>query len=318
MARLIRWKFPLHGQPTEGTVRLRSAGGSGNRYPEGTRVEFNRVSGHRNAVHTTCPGDALYAQLPDLRRSVEKIAYAKGGATYTVNPDGTQRQRVSSDGADGDPALSPLGTKIAFERTRSGDRDIWSMKSDGSGQKQLTSNSTLDAHPTWSPGGTKLLFLRDLSGNWDIHTMNPDGSGLTRLTKASYRDYAPAWSGSGKIAFARSVGGNHDIYTIGADGRGLRRVTSRSTKDTSPSWSPGSTKIAFVRSGDIYTVSPDGSDLARLTTSGGLDPSWASNGTKIAFSRGASGDREVYLMNADGTGLQKITTESADSRNPDW
>ena len=318
MARLIRWKLPLHGQPTEGSVRLKSAGGEGNRHPAGRLVNFDRVSGHRNAVHTTCPGDALYAQLPDLRRLVEKIAYAGGGATYTVNPDGTQRRRVSSSGADGDPALSPLGTKIAFERTRGADRDIWSMNADGSGQRQLTSNPTLDAHPSWSPGGTKLLFIRDLSGNLDIHTMNPDGSGAARLTKASGRDYAPAWSRSGRIAFVREAGGNDDIYTMSPDGSGLRRVTSRSAKDTSPSWSPGSTKIAFVRSGNIYTVNPDGSALRRLTTSGGLDPSWASNGAKIAFSRGASGEREVYLMNADGSGLQRVTTESADARDPDW
>ena len=318
MARLIRWKLPLHGQPTEGSVRLKSAGGEGNRHPTGKLVSFNRVSGHRNAVHTTCPGGALYAQLPDLRRLVEKISYASGGATYTVNPDGSQRQRVSSDGADGDPALSPLGTRIAFERTRSADRNIWSMNSDGTGQKQLTSNPTLDAHPTWSPGGTKLLFMRDVSGNWDIHMMNPDGSGLARLTRSSDRDYAPAWSRSGRIAFVRKAGGNHDIYTMGADGSGLKRVTSRSAEDTSPSWSPGSTKIAFVRSGNIYTVSPDGSALRRLTSSGGVDPSWASNGAKIAFSRGTSGDREVYLMNADGTGLRRITAESTDARSPDW
>jgi hypothetical protein len=318
MAKLIRWKLPLHGQPTEGTATLTSAGGSGNRYPSGTQVKFNRVSGHRDGVSTTCPGDALYAQLPDLRRLVEKIAYGSGGSTYTVNPDGTQRKLVSSDGADGDPALSPPGTKIAFERTRSADRDIWSMNADGSGQRQLTFNSTLDGDPAWSPDGGKVAFMRDLAGNWDIHTMNADGSGLTRVTERSYADYEPAWSGSGKIAFVRNVDGNHDIYTVNPDGSGLKRVTSNSAKDTSPSWSPGSSKIAFVRSGDIYTVNPDSSGLKRLTTSGGLDPSWASNGTQIAFSKGAAGDREVYLMNMDGTGVKKITSETADARDPDW
>ena len=70
MARLIRWKLPIHGQPTAGTVTLTSAGGSANRYPRGAEVEFERVSGHRDAGKTACPGDALYAQLPDLRARV--------------------------------------------------------------------------------------------------------------------------------------------------------------------------------------------------------------------------------------------------------
>jgi hypothetical protein len=67
MAALIRWKLPLHGQPTTGSVTLTSAGGASNRYPAGSQVALDRVPGHRDGNATACPGDALYAQLPDLR-----------------------------------------------------------------------------------------------------------------------------------------------------------------------------------------------------------------------------------------------------------
>ena len=67
MAALIRWKLPLHGQPTSGRVTLTSAGGASNRYSAGTPVTLERVPGHRDGNQTACPGDALYAQLPDLR-----------------------------------------------------------------------------------------------------------------------------------------------------------------------------------------------------------------------------------------------------------
>ena len=50
-----------------GTVTVISAGGSTNRYPAGTPVTFERISGHRDGDATACPGDALYAQLPQLR-----------------------------------------------------------------------------------------------------------------------------------------------------------------------------------------------------------------------------------------------------------
>jgi hypothetical protein len=78
MARLIRWKLPLHGHPTSGTAVLKSAGGGTNRYAAGSSVRVPRVLGHRDTNATECPGSALYAQLGDLRSLV-------GGVT----PQGT-------------------------------------------------------------------------------------------------------------------------------------------------------------------------------------------------------------------------------------
>ena len=72
-ASLIRWKLPLHGAPTQGTVTLTSGGGSLNRYKAGTPVTLDRISGHRDGDSTECPGDALYAQLPTLRSLVGNV-----------------------------------------------------------------------------------------------------------------------------------------------------------------------------------------------------------------------------------------------------
>jgi hypothetical protein len=76
MARLIRWKLPIHGAATSGRVTLVSAGGSANRYPAGARVSVERVLGHRDTNHTSCPGEAGYAQLPQLRAMVQGAAIA--------------------------------------------------------------------------------------------------------------------------------------------------------------------------------------------------------------------------------------------------
>ena len=73
MANLIRWKLPVEGAPTAGTVRVTSAGGSTNRWPAGTSVTLNRISGHRDGNKTECPGAALYAQLPELRQLVGDV-----------------------------------------------------------------------------------------------------------------------------------------------------------------------------------------------------------------------------------------------------
>jgi N-acetylmuramoyl-L-alanine amidase len=69
-ATYIRWKLTVHGQPLSGPVTLTSAGGSASRYPAGTKVTVDRVLGHRDTGRTECPGDALYAQLDEIRSLV--------------------------------------------------------------------------------------------------------------------------------------------------------------------------------------------------------------------------------------------------------
>jgi len=79
MARLIRWKLPLHGVPTSGSATLVSAGGDTNRFGSGRSVRLRRVAGHRDTNATSCPGDALYAQLPELRARVGDVSPAGAG-----------------------------------------------------------------------------------------------------------------------------------------------------------------------------------------------------------------------------------------------
>ncbi|HVL30880.1 MAG TPA: N-acetylmuramoyl-L-alanine amidase [Solirubrobacteraceae bacterium] len=75
-AHLLAWKLPLHGAPVDGLVTVTSAGGPSNRYPVGTAVTFERIAGHRDADATACPGDALFAELPEIRRQAAALAPA--------------------------------------------------------------------------------------------------------------------------------------------------------------------------------------------------------------------------------------------------
>jgi hypothetical protein len=84
-ATYIRWKLGVHGEPVSGPVTLTSAGGSASRYPAGTRVTLERVSGHRDTGRTSCPGDTLYTQLPEIRAMVEAGApFATSAARVTA------------------------------------------------------------------------------------------------------------------------------------------------------------------------------------------------------------------------------------------
>ncbi|HEX6460169.1 MAG TPA: N-acetylmuramoyl-L-alanine amidase [Thermoleophilaceae bacterium] len=73
LARLLAWKLSLNGIPAVGTVLEKSGGGIFTAYPKGAPVTLNRISGHRDADQTACPGNALYRQLPALRQQVAQL-----------------------------------------------------------------------------------------------------------------------------------------------------------------------------------------------------------------------------------------------------
>ncbi|WP_086929632.1 S41 family peptidase [Agarilytica rhodophyticola] len=67
--------------------------------------------------------------------------------------------------------------------------------------------------------------------------------------------------------------------------------------------------VTFVYGGDIYISSTKGGLATKLTSDEGseLFPKFSPDGKKIAFSAEYSGNRQVYVMNADGSDLTQLT-----------
>ena len=58
-----------------------------------------------------------------------------------IRPDGSSLKELTfSRGFDGDPAWNDDGTKIAFETSRNGKLDLYSINSDGTGETRLTTS----------------------------------------------------------------------------------------------------------------------------------------------------------------------------------
>jgi len=67
--------------------------------------------------------------------------------------------------------------------------------------------------------------------------------------------------------------------------------------------------VVFVYAGDIYTATIDGTQITKLTSHEGLElfPKFSPDGSKIAFSGEYSGNRQVFVMNLDGSDLTQLT-----------
>jgi hypothetical protein len=91
LAKLIAWKLSLSYANPRGQTTLTAAAFSGSRYPTGTKVTFNVISGHRDADLTACPGNAGYAILPSLRQTVAQLM-----AAGLVTPSATVTPRTKA------------------------------------------------------------------------------------------------------------------------------------------------------------------------------------------------------------------------------
>jgi len=211
-----------------------------------------------------------------------RIAYVAQGGTWSVNADGTDKQPIAPDAYT--PAWSPSHTSIAVASARPGG-DISVVSS--SGVRTLLTSGSQDISPTWSPTGTRLAFARD----------------------------------------------SNSIWVINRDGTNLRRIVTSGCITSDPAWSSNGTHIAFWSSRDhcspatgqyeLYVVKTDGSNLTRIGTAPNSGaPAFSPDGTTIAFSSDKNGnsiyDRDIYTVQIDGSGEQRLTTASGDDFDPTW
>jgi TolB protein len=75
--------------------------------------------------------------------------------------------------------------------------------------------------------------------------------------------------------------------------------------------------LAFTRGGDVFTIRADGTGARPLLRRASL-PSWSPDGTRLAFVSRRSGDEEIYVANADGSGVRRLTRSPGPDLWPAW
>ena len=195
--------------------------------------------------------------------------------------------------------------------------------------------------PSWSQDSNRVTYVSDRDGNLEIYVSNIDGSNPVNISNNSADDGWAVWSPtSEKIAFLSTRGGNTDVYVTNSDGSNVLNLTNTPEhNETGISWSPDGTTLAYIswtvktiispyKIGDekLMIVNVNGSNKVEISVAVGTDldiaPEWSHDGTRIAFTSDKDTDvsrnLDIYIINKDGTGLRRFTTQDAQDYYPTW
>ena len=234
--------------------------------------------------------------------------------------------------------LSPDAQQVAFVKGRS----IYKMNADGSGMTKLTKSPgeyiSGGSKLVWSPDGTKIAFLLGAYPKQQIYTINADGSNLKNLTNNPQNEVYNVklfWSpDSSRIAYCYNkpgdfAGEQQDLYLLDINRGTAKNLTQKPRNYDELSWSPDDQLIAFVagefNNQKLYTINADGDQLnqlaPRLQPSGISELAWSYDSQQIAFifNEIPGDNRNLYVINRDGSGLTKLTNDKdLNASTPVW
>jgi Tol biopolymer transport system component len=228
------------------------------------------------------------------------------------------------------PDAFPVGSKIAFVATPSGNPDLFLANNDGSQPQQLSFSQDADLDPSFSGDRRELVWSSNRGGIFAIYRMWVAGSRIVRLTFGTLPATQPSFSPDGqRIAFVRWTGrATSVISVIDRDGTGEVRLSPDGGQAFGVSWSPDGSQLAFGSSHVntsipiLYRMGSHGGPLTPLTQANGANypvgrSSWSPDGSQIAYATNiANHGLGITLMDTQGQNLRELT--HANDSDPTW
>lgn len=230
-----------------------------------------------------------------------------------------------------------FSTRLTFvgRRQKGLQKQIFVSDFDGSNAIAISSGKAPALSPSWSRDGRYVTYTSFEDGNPDLFIYELATGKRRKLSGRKGINSGANWAANNKIiAFTGSEEGDADIHIIKPDGSGSRAVLRGSGLDVDPTFSPNGRWMAFVsgRFGNphifIAELKWEGDTSfrvlsdKRLTFAGWYNatPAWTPESDKIAF---AGFDKDInrfdlFLMNPDGTQLERLTIRTGNNERPSF
>ncbi len=228
-------------------------------------------------------------------------------------------------------------SKIVFvgREQKKSDKQIFISDFDGTNLEQITREKSPHLSPVWSPDGKFITYTSYEEGNPDLYIYELSSKKKRKLSGRKGINSGSNWSPAGDlIVFTGSDDGDADIFTLLPSGSGLKKLIRGSGLDVDPRFSPDKKYLAFVsgRYGNPHifraelqwenNLTPKIVGEKRLTYAGWYNatPAWTPDSQRIVF---AGYDKDIdrfdlFLMNSDGTKLERLTIRAGDNESPDF
>jgi eukaryotic-like serine/threonine-protein kinase len=210
------------------------------------------------------------------------------------------------------PTFSGDGQRLVHASNRGGATNIWSLPLSGGAPVQLTTGAGPDESPSISRDGTVAYVNSRWHNTLEVHDLRR-GTQRTLLTHSPYI-WAPDISPDGReITFSRNdVDGAWHLWTASLEDGAVRQLTSGQNGEVYPRYTRDGSAITFHSWNAprrIGRVAPAGGPVTWLSDGAAgetfADPS--PDGRLLAFVRTDPDAERVYVSNADGTGVRRLT-----------
>ncbi len=139
---------------------------------------------------------------------------------------------------------------VVFVSDRDGNREIYSMQSDGRRQVNLSQHRGKDQAPALSPDRKQIAWISDRSGQVAIWRMAVNGSAKKLVRETPDADFGLAWSPDGRelaVTLQSGDNGTHDIAVLEIDSGRLRRLTDTpSVEEITPAWNKDGDELFYI------------------------------------------------------------------------
>lgn len=248
---------------------------------------------------------------------------------YFLSLDSLAIRKLTSPLLPGDynPAFSPDGQTLAFNRGSQGVTSIYTLPVAGGEERRLISGSQYGWGLAWTADGRDIVFGRAgwLAKSGWLWKISAQGGEAERL-QFGQEGTEPSIRGS-RLVYARQVMNlniwKSTIQSLHPTGPSERFLSSTAI-ESGPQFSPDGSRIVFesTRSGafEVWLCRSDGSNLVQLTRLSTVTgtPRWSPDGERIAFDSRAPGNADIFVMDSRGGSLRNLTNEPSAEVVPSW